>query len=249
MPDLQLNPDHRATIDRCLDSIAQSNPGIAFTAILVGSVVRGTETERSDIDVVLLAATPLVVIGCDARMHVQAFTYESFATKLRTGDDFAAWCVRLGVPVPQYAAGWQAIVSSPDASVWPDWKHKISHAARRLILADDMRRIGDLTAASEESLYAAAHVSRAILLKSGVFPLSRPELVSQVSRDNPVLSEILRRLLLQDEDVRFLNRAVRYLKRLLMNLDKAGFGRFAQDRIREIAAKAGRSRRPARSGP
>jgi hypothetical protein len=249
MPDSQLNPDDRATIDRCLDSIARSNPGVGFTAILVGSVVRGTETERTDIDVVLLSATPLRVIGCDPRTHVQEFTYESFTTKLRTGDDFAAWCVRLGVPVSEYAAGWQAIVSSPDASVWPDWKHKISHAARRLILADHMRRIGDLAAASEESLYAAAHVSRAILLKSGVFPLSRPELVSQLAGDHPVLSEILRRLLLRDEEVRFLNRAVKYLERLLIDLDKAGFGGFAQDRIREIAAKAGRFRRPDAPGP
>lgn len=240
MPDyLHLKAEHRAAVDRCLKWIAQSNPKVSFVAILVGSVARGTDSERSDLDVVLLSATPLQVKGCDPIAHVQAFMYDSFAEKLRTGDDFAAWCVRLGVPILGDLKKFQAIASSVDASIWPDWKHKVPHATRRLILAEDMRLIGDSSAASEETLYAAAHIARAILLRAGVFPLSRPEMVAQLDRENHVvLAELLRRLVLHDEEPRFLNRAVRYLKRVLIDLDKATFGSLAEKHLLEAAKRA-----------
>jgi hypothetical protein len=114
-----------------------------------------------------------------------------------------------------------------------------------LILASDLLRIGDLAAASEEALYATAHTARAMLFKSDVFPLSRPEMVDQLVKTGyRTLAELLRRLLLEDEDARFLYRTIRYLKKLLVSLDKATFGTFARGHARD-AGKRAESRRAA----
>jgi hypothetical protein len=65
-----------------------------------------------------------------------------FMERLRIGDDFAAWCVRFGIPV-RLSAVWNRIVESSEAKGWPDWRQKIEHAARRLLLADQLLKLQD----------------------------------------------------------------------------------------------------------
>jgi hypothetical protein len=232
---LILSSIEQAVIEKCLGLIEASNPEIEWCAILAGSVARGVATDRSDIDLLVISDAGLRRPSCSMRVHVQAFTVDDFRRRLLDGDDFASWCVRLGIPLRD-SGTWQTIVSSPEAGQWPDWRKKIPHAARRLILAADLMRAGDVTAAAEESLYAAAHVARAILLRSGIFPFSRPELVNQLSEvDHQMLAELLGRLLASEEDPRFLNRTIRYLKRLLVDLDKKTFGEFASQQARDTA--------------
>ena len=100
-----------------------------------------------------------------------------------------------------------------------------------------------MAAASEEALYATTHTARAILLQAGVFPLSRPEIVEQLAGGgHRPLVELLRPLLTHDQDARFLHRALRYLKRLLVSLDKDAYGQFAtqyaQSAARRVAHRA-----------
>ena len=232
---------YRRVLDDCLRLVTESNPRVPFAAVLVGSVARGYATDRSDIDVLLVSKEALARPRCAVPMHVQAFTLAVFVRKLREGDDFAAWCVRLGVPLFPSEI-WEQIQSAEEAHVWPDWKLKIQHAVRRLILASDLLHGGDFSAAGEEVLYAVAHTGRAILLKSRVFPLSRPEMVRQLSEcGEPVLSDMMVRLLAQNEDRRFLYQVIRYLKRLLIGLDRASYGaystRHAQDHIKRTRAR------------
>ena len=179
---------------------------------------------------------------CSGRVHAQLFRIDEFLQQLRTGQDFPSWCVRLGLPVADSGI-WPEITAAPEAARWPDWRLKIAHAARRLFLASHLLKAGDLTAASEEALYAATHTSRAILLQAGVFPLSRPEIVEQLAAaGHRPLVELLRLLLVHDEDARLLYRAVRYLKRLLISLDMDAYGRcatqYAQAAARRVAHRA-----------
>lgn len=232
---------YHSALDDCLRLVKESNPGVSFAAVLIGSVARNCSTDRSDIDVLLISKETLVRPRCAFQMHVQAFTLAMFIRKLREGDDFVAWCVRLGVPL-FHSEIWEEIQSKDDAHIWPDWKPKIQHAVRRLILAWDLFLVGDLSAASEELLYAASHTGRAILLKSKVFPLSRPEMVGQLSEcDEPVLSHMMVRLLRQDEERRFLYRTIPYLKRRLIALDRDSYGAYekkhAQARVERSQAR------------
>ena len=236
-----MNPAYRSVLDDCLRLVKESNPGVPFASVVIGSVARGVDTDRSDIDVLLVSKDELARPRCEVRVHVQAFTLAVFLRRLREGDDFVAWCVRLGVPLFSSEI-WDAIRSSEEARIWPNWKLKIQHAVRRLILASDLFRCGDYSASSEEVLYSVGHIGRAVLLKLRIFPLSRPEMVEQLNKcGEPVLSGMLGRLLAGNDDRRFLYQTMRYLKRRLIDLDRASYGayatRHAQCRMKRIRAR------------
>ena len=168
---IRLTEDENTAIVECIETTTAVNPGVAFAAVLIGSVARGTSAHNSDIDVVFVAAQELRLPRRSGRMHVQFFLTKDFLYRLRIGDDFASWCVRLGLPITDPGI-WSSITAAPEAAQWPGWKRKLPHATRRLFLASQLLRAGDVTAATEEALYAATHTARAILLRTGVFPLS-----------------------------------------------------------------------------
>lgn len=177
------------------------------------------------------------------RLHVQSIREGTFREKLQVGDDFAGWCVRFGVPLLT-SKGWLAIVNSPDAELWPDWRKKVTHAARRLMLAATMVDAGDDEAAAEETLYAASHAARAMLLKSGVFPLSRPEMVQQLQEaGHRSLAELLKQLIYGTTNERQLRRAQLYMKKLLVHLDKITYGDYVNMRREVLLSKRRRAGR------
>ena len=232
-----MTPEETAAIRGCIEGMTALNPAVEFAAVLVGSFARKTSTERSDIDIVFVSEQKLQRPRCTARVHAQLFVADELRRKLRDGDDFASWCVRLGLPIADPGI-WATITADPEAVEWPNWKPKIMHAMRRLILASDLRETGDLTAASEEALYAATHTARAILLRAAVFPLSRPEMVDQLATaGHQPLAELLRRLLAEEEDDRFLYRTVCYLKRLLISLDKVAYAQLATKYAHDAAQR------------
>ena len=55
---------------------------------------------------------------------------------------------------------------------------------------------GDDDAAAEEALYAATQLSRAMLLRRGTYPKSRPEIPAQlIAAHEPAIAEYLTRLM------------------------------------------------------
>ena len=68
-------------------------------------------------------------------------------------------------------------------------------------MALDLLAVGDVEAASEELMFAVTHVARAILLKEGVFPLSRPELPAQLRDSEPDIARLLEDLISGDPTV------------------------------------------------
>lgn len=217
--------------------VFSSNKDIKIAVILIGSVARSTHTSQSDLDLLVVGDHPPLVERHPDRLHVQALTTRQFVERLRAGDDFAAWCVRYGVPIVT-SKPWLDIVVSPEAAIWPDWHKKIRHAARRLMLAAALLETGDVVAAGEEMLYAVSHTARAILLKNRIFPLSRPEVISQLREANHErLAKILQELSYEAPTRLALNRYLLYVKRLLVFLDRPAYREFAQSRLRNLSGK------------
>jgi hypothetical protein len=222
-------------------AVCSANEGMPISVILIGSVARSTHTSQSDLDLLVIGDQPPVVERHPDRLHVQALTTKQFTERLRAGDDFAAWCVRYGVPLAT-SSGWLEIVGSSDAAIWPDWHKKIRHAARRLTLAATLLETGDILAAAEEMLYAVSHTARAILLENGIFPLSRPEIISQV-RDtgHEHLGKLLQDLSYEEPTRAALNRDLLYIKRLLVSMDRPVYREFVRLRRQRLLAKEDRS--------
>jgi len=193
--------------------------GEVLVILAIGSAARGTETNRSDIDLLILTESRIGRLKCPAPFHVQYETLANFRVRLSKGDDFAAWAVRYGIPLLSTDV-WRMLCSEEVAGTWPSWQRKVSHALRRLMLAYDLLRDGDEEAATEEMLFALSHAGRALLLRAGEFPLSRPELPEQLARlGYPQLSELLKKLLASSTTRRDLEMGVRYAKKVLTFLD------------------------------
>lgn len=219
--------------------VRAANEGQQISIILIGSVARSTQTSQSDLDLLVVGEQLPVIQRRPNRIHVQALTTRQVAERLRAGDDFVAWCVRYGVPLAT-SSDWLHIVGSSEANTWPDWQKKIPHAARRLTLAATLLGTGDIAAAAEEMLYAVSHAARAILLKNGAFPLSRPEIISQLREvGKERLAELLQELSYEEPTVPILRRASMYIKRLLVHIDRPTYEAFISMRRQHLMIKNG----------
>lgn len=157
--------------------------GVLRTAVvvLIGSYARQIETWRSDVDIlVLLRGNSFPKLKAPFGTHLHVASQEQFVQKVDGGDDYAISAVRYGALLYDRLGFWAELRRRLDHTVWPDWRNKIGHAKRRLALGDDLLEMGDLEAATEEYLFAATQIARAILLRNKVYPLSRPELSDQL---------------------------------------------------------------------
>jgi hypothetical protein len=220
---------HRDTIGDLCAALNRASSSELPSVILIGSVARNSETPRSDVDLLIIGAQKLKTCTTPPNFHLHITTEQDFLRKLRSGDDFAAWCVRYGVSI-QDAGTWRVITNSVEAQFWPDWRKKILHATRRLVLAKTLLLTGDIDAASEEVLYAASHTARAVLLKSKIFPLARAELISQTQNvGHEKLAEMLETLIFGTADENAVERSIQYLKKLLIDLDESEFKQWSQE--------------------
>jgi predicted nucleotidyltransferase len=214
-----------------------------LSVVLVGSVARHTQSENSDIDLLVVSKRPFEGLSLPSRVHLMHSTYDDFLKQLENGEDFEAWSVRLGVVVHDNGL-WSEILIRPESKTWPSWQKKVVHGARRLFLANKLIETGDLEAATEEMLYAVGHIARGLLLKADIFPLSRPELEDQIEAlGYPHIASIHRELRTNpDKDLRFLLRCQAYSKRLLVRLSADDYKRCAAERRKKKRSKQQRRR-------
>ena len=186
----------------------------ASTVVLVGSAARGARTFCSDVDVLILNEDgEHLTLARPGDTHLQQDSRAKFLQRLADGEDYPAWALRLGVPLRDADGWWAEQVAAEQADPhWPDWRPKIDYARKRARLASDLLRTGDLDAAAEELLLAASHAARAVLLRAGVFPLSRPELPDQLRALDADLAATMRLLIFGDTEAAELKSAIRLLE-------------------------------------
>ncbi len=147
--------------------------------VLIGSYARRTRVSpTSDIDLLVLDKSSPVL----PPPNVQVITIapEEFRRRAAEGDDFSLWALRFGVPLSGNRV-WQELKREVMADApWPSSAPNRARAVKRVRAAEALLEMGDLPAAQEETLFALSHVARAELLASGIFPLSRPELPTQL---------------------------------------------------------------------
>lgn len=182
--------------------LSEEGLGDKTTVVLVGSSARGVMNDRSDVDILVLKDDcRRIQIKQPGDIHLQQDTRSRFLKRLEQGDDYPGWALRYGVPVSD-PDGWWAVQTAAEQENphWPDWSPKVEHAHKRMRITEVLLEVGDYEAASEELMLAASHVARATLLRRGVFPLSRPELPSQLMEFEPSLAALLERLIKGDVD-------------------------------------------------
>lgn len=186
-----------ARAEPVLNALTQAGLAHKATVVLVGSGARGVRNWRSDIDILVLHDDGhRIQLKRPGDIHLQQDSRSRFLKRLEEGDDYPNWALRLGVPLHDPDDWWaDHVAAERDNPRWPDWHAKVDHARKRVRMASEMLDMGDVDAASEEFLFAASHVARATLLKRRVFPLSRPELPSQLEDIDSSLAQLLKRLI------------------------------------------------------
>ena len=202
------------------DALADEGLADSATVVVVGSGARGVRNPRSDIDV-------LVLHGDDRRIrlkrpgdvHLQQDSRSRFLKRLEDGDDYPGWALRLGTPLRDPGGWWaENAAAESENPHWPDWRPKLEHARKRTRMASELLEVDDVEAATEELLFAASHVARAVLLKRRVFPLSRPELPSQLEEVDSRLASLLHQLIGGEMDAEGLASGGTFLQRCMKRL-------------------------------
>ena len=214
-------PRHRTeAAEATLQALFRAGLDSAATVVLVGSAARGIRTPRSDVDLLILNEDGArVTLPKPGAAHLQQDSRSRFLRRLTDGDDYPAWALRMGVPLRDADGWWAEQVAAERAKPhWPNWRPKVDYAKRRLQLAAELLETGDEDAAREELLLAASHVARAVLLKTGAFPLSRPELPDQLEAVDAELAGLLRQLIFGDSFAEGLPAAMSMLSSKLARL-------------------------------
>ncbi len=209
-----------AVVSRHLDEMVKElvTAGVLkeATVVLVGSLARGAGTWRSDADFVVITPEPIRRWNPPIDVHLHFTTRRAFLEKLDQGNDFEAWAVRLGKVCLDPSGWWLSFMTDGRGQRWPDWRLKVNHARKRQSLARELLDIGDHDAAEEEYLMAAAHIARALLLRAGIFPLSRPEMPAQLREAGMAENaEVLDRLIQGTKEILELNGPAENIERQL----------------------------------
>ena len=185
-----------------LDALALLGKSDSATVVLVGSSARDTMHGRSDIDVLIIHEDDhRIRLDRPGYIHLQQQSRTRFLKRLENGDDYPAWALRFGIPVRDPCGWWaEQVAAELDYPHWPDWRPKADYARKRIVVSGELLDVGDVDAASEEMMFAASHVARAVLLRHGKFPLSRMELPSQLEELAPDLACLLARLIVGNLD-------------------------------------------------
>ncbi len=179
--------------DWVLDQLSDAGLRECAAVVLIGSVARGVETWRSDVDLlVVFSGEERLDIRPPIEVHLQQESRLHFLQRLREGDDYPAWALLYGKVLHDPDGWWAQAAASERAHPHAlNWAPKVARAEKSLKWASELLDEGDADAFEEQCLYAASHLARALLLKRGVMPLSRPEMAEQVRVFNPDLARVL----------------------------------------------------------
>ena len=215
--------DRRRTHRPVLDELASAGLGGGETVVLVGSYARGVTNQQSDVGVLVLHdGGHRIRLKRPGDIHLQQDSRSRFLKRLREGYDYPAWALRFGLPLRDPDGWWSEQVASEAAAPHrPDWRAKLKYARKRTRMASELLAVDDTDAASEELLFATSHLVRATLLKAGEFPLSRPELPSQLKTLDSHLAQLLKRLMIGNVDATGIRAGESLLRRRIEQISEA----------------------------
>jgi predicted nucleotidyltransferase len=151
--------------------------------VLFGSVARNIAS-AIDLDVLYVyeGAAP-IPLAAPIDVDLRKFERQDVEQLLVNGNDLITWCIKFGRSLCEHDEYWSDLVSR--------WRNKVSLPSREVALERasksekllrDVASLGDSDAALELYLSFLTHIARSVLIEHGVYPESRPELVSQLSQ-------------------------------------------------------------------
>jgi hypothetical protein len=105
---------------------------------------------------------------------------DHFWRKLRSGDDFVQWTLRLGCLLFDTGVFREGLRVIDTEGLWPDAESKLARVHELTQLACRLIKMEDRDAAQDQVRAALTTLARGLLLRARVFALSRSELPGQL---------------------------------------------------------------------
>lgn len=159
---------------------ACANPCV-LAVVAIGSAVRMVNAS-DDVDFLLIYEADELPLG-PIPMDVDVLKYAAATVddKIASGHDLLGWAMQFGVLLCERDGYWSRLTERWINRIpLPSPNQAEDRAARARRLTEDLRLIGDLEAAAEQYISWLTHDARARLIRSGVYPASRPELAGQL---------------------------------------------------------------------
>lgn len=189
-------------------SDASLNPSI-LAIIAIGSAVR-PDVQNTDLDLLTVCARLDSLNKTSPPIEVDLRTYEVIGIddKVQSGHDLLTWSIKFGRPLYQKDFFWSLFVKSWSNRLPLRSSRRARERASNVYRLVEVLNVGDQQAGREQAISYFTHLVRADLLDSGVYPASRPELVSQMRkvRDSEVAQKLEQLLANESIDIESLKR-------------------------------------------
>jgi predicted nucleotidyltransferase len=153
-----------------------------WTIVIFGSVIRQNAKYSLDVDLLIIyendrpsfANPPLDV-------DIRSYRREDIESLIQEGHEVLGWTIRFGKVLYEKDQYWTTLCDK--------WKNHLplpsarvadKRAERAKQLFEDIKLIGDEDAAEEQFIAMLTQMARACLIRSGIYPASRPELPDQL---------------------------------------------------------------------
>lgn len=184
--------------------------------VAMGSAVRDRGHRRSDVDLLIVYSGPKPRLRPPVEVDIRYHAKQEVEELTARGHEVLGWAIKFGIPVYDPTNYWSSV-----SSIWatrvplPSAEEAEVRAKKSLATAISMLDAGDEDAANDLLLAALTQFVRTDLIRSGVFPASRPELPVQLRKIRP--GDELAQLL---EDAMFADRSAEELLEGLAHLQR-----------------------------
>ena len=153
-----------------------------WAIVIFGSVIRRNAKYSLDVDLLIIyendrpsfANPPLDV---DIRSYCRA----DIESLIQEGHEVLGWAIRFGKVLYEKDTYWTTLCDKwKDYLPLPSARIADKRAERAKQLFEDIKVIGDEDAAEEQFIAMLTQMARACLIRSGIYPASRPELPEQL---------------------------------------------------------------------
>lgn len=162
-----------------LDSV-KSN-GAIVAVVVLGSVIRERSHRRSDFDLLVIYRGKRPVIKAPLEVDIRFVAADQIEEQILQGQEIVCWGLQFGAALYDPEHLWQRLQKTWAGRVpFPSPEEAHSRAEAALSRGVELLQLGDESAADDLLLSALTQLARERLIKSGVFPASRPELPTQL---------------------------------------------------------------------
>lgn len=151
--------------------------------VAIGSSVRTVEFS-ADLDLLLFhegRAPHLETPPID--VDLRAIPIADVASRLQNGNDRLGWAVLFGRVIFERGNYWSGLVGRWSGKMpLPSAEEAFRRAEKAKTLVEDLANVGDEDAADEQRISMLTHLARGNLIRSGIYPTSRPELPAQLRK-------------------------------------------------------------------